>query len=442
MGIDRREFLKNSSKIIAGTGAAALVPGSAFSILKSRSPNEDVVVGLIGCNSMGWSNLSTFLDEPNVRCSALCDVDENVLNRRAADVEEVTGTKPKLFKDYRKLLEQQDIDAVIIGTPDHWHCLPLVEACQAGKDAYCEKPVARTIAECQIMEKAVQQNNRIVQVGQWQRSGPHWQNALDYLWSGELGKIRLTKAWAYLGWFDPPEKKNNQPVPDGVDYDMWLGPTPARPFNPNRFHFHWRWYWDYAGGLMTDWGVHLIDIILLGMDVQQPKSVMATGGLYGYPDRGMETPDTQQAIYEFDDFSMIWEHAIGIEGGPYGRDHGVAFIGTNGTLVIDRNKWEVIPETEDDKNLVEPVLQEKNPDVADLQLHVQNFLSCIKTREQPVCDIASAGNTAINASLGNIAYLTGDKIYWDSEQSRFRDNAEADKLITPDYRDPWKLPEV
>ncbi|MDX1637945.1 MAG: Gfo/Idh/MocA family oxidoreductase [Balneolaceae bacterium] len=439
--MNRKEFLSRSSKIVAASGAATLVPGSAFSILGSRNPNEDVVVGLIGCNSMGWSNLSMFLQESNVRCAALCDVDENVLNRRARDVEQMAGNKPDLYRDYRALLERQDIDAVIIGTPDHWHCLPLVEACQSGKDAYCEKPLGRTIAECQVMEQAARKYDRIVQVGQWQRSGPHWKNALAYLESGDLGKIRITKAWAYLGWFTPPPKKENQPAPEGVNYNMWLGPAPERPFNPNRFHFHWRWYWDYAGGLMTDWGVHLIDIILLGMGVKQPNSVMATGGMTGFPDRGMETPDTQQAIYEFDDFSMIWEHAIGIEKGPYGRDHGVAFIGENGTLVIDRQGWQVIPETEDDKNLVPPQKREKGPE-EDLKLHVRDFLSSMKSREKPACDIAEASNTAINASLGNIAFRTGDKVRWDRQNNRFVDNPEADKLITPNYRDPWSFPAV
>jgi len=441
MGIDRRTFLGNSTKLVAGAGTAALLPGSAFSILSSRSPNEEVVVGVIGCNGMGWNNLSVFLEQQGVTCAALCDVDNNVLDKRASEVEQRAGNRPQLYREYRRMLERDDIDAVIIATPDHWHCLPLVHACQAGKDIYCEKPLARTIAECQIMVDAARKYDRVVQVGQWQRSGNHWQEALDYLHTGRLGTIRLTKAWAYMGWMEPVPARKDEPVPEGVDYNRWLGPAPKRPFNPNRFHFNWRWYWDYAGGLMTDWGVHLIDIILYGMEVQAPNSVMSSGGMFGYPDSGMETPDTQQAIYEFDDFSMIWEHGVGISEGPYGRDHGVAFVGNNGTLVIDRGKWEVIPEVREEEYQVDP-LPVHNGDGQDLSNHVQNFLECIKTREKPACDIADASNTAINASLGNIAFLTGDKVRWDSSASRFIDNSEADGYIRPEYRAPWKLPSL
>lgn len=440
MGIDRRKFLSNSSKIVAGAGAASMLPSSAFSILKG-SPNEKVVVGLIGCKGMGWSNLETFLGESNVECAALCDVDQTVLDERAADLEELTDQKADLYGDYRELLEDDDIDAVIIGTPDHWHCLPMVEACEAGKDVYVEKPLGRTIEECRIMERAADRYDRVVQVGQWQRSGTHWKEAVDFLQNGDLGNIRVTKAWAYQGWMESIPKQPDEEVPAGVDYDMWLGPAPERPFNPNRFHFNFRWYWDYAGGLMTDWGVHLIDIILYGMDVGAPNSVMSTGGKYGYPDDAMETPDTQQAIYEFDDFSMIWEHAAGIDGGPYGRNHGVAFIGNNGTLVIDRGGWEVIPETKDEEELMEPVeLQEG--DGNDLQRHVQNFLECIKTREKPACDVATASNTAVNACLGNIAYQTEVKLDWDADKGEFTNNDEANEMIKTEYRNPWKLPNV
>ncbi len=442
----RRKFLSDSGKIITGLGAASLVPAKSFSIFSGGSPNEKLVVGLIGCKGMGWSNLNQFLNVDNVECGALCDVDQNVLDERAAELEERTGKRAELYEDYRDLLENRDIDAVIIATPDHWHCLQTVHACQAGKDIFVEKPVAKDTAECEVMVDAARYHNRVVQVGQWQRSGQHWLDAIEYLQSGALGNIRVTKAWAYQGWMSSIPKQPDGDAPVGVNYDLWLGPAPERPFNPNRFHFNFRWYWDYAGGLMTDWGVHLVDIILFGMDVEAPNTVMATGGKYGYPDDAMETPDTLQAIYEFDDFSMIWEQAAGIDGGPYGRNHGVAFIGNNGTLVIDRGGWEVLSETETDeegerRDIITGVATTRS-DGEDLLNHVKNFIDCIKTREKPNCDIEIAGNTAIVCNLGNIAYRTGERLEWNHNRRRISNVARANRYLKTEYRDPWKFPEV
>ncbi|MDX1640479.1 MAG: Gfo/Idh/MocA family oxidoreductase [Balneolaceae bacterium] len=439
----RRQFLTNSGKIMLGFGASSILPSSSFSIL-SGSANEKLVVGLIGCKGMGWNNLQNLLRVENVECKALCDVDQNVLDQRAAEFEKMTGQKAELYNDYRRMLEDDDIDAVIIATPDHWHCLQTVHACQAGKDVYVEKPLGKNTDECDIMVKAARQTNSVVQVGQWQRSGKHWNDAIQFLQSGSLGNIRVTKSWAYQGWMESIPVKPDQPVPEGVDYDFWLGPAPERPFNPNRFHFNFRWYWDYAGGLMTDWGVHLIDIILYGMNVDAPNTVMSTGGKYGYPNDAMETPDTQQAIYEFDDFSMIWEHAAGIDGGPYGRNHGVAFVGNNGTLVIDRAGWEVLSEMETDaegnpQKIITGV-ETTQSNGEDLYNHMINFVDCIKTRERPNADIALASNTAVVANLGNIAYRTGERLEWDHQNRKITNVEQPNELLKSDYRDPWKFP--
>jgi predicted dehydrogenase len=437
----RRDFLRDSGTIVAGLGAASMIPSKSFSILSSRSPNEKIVVGLIGCKGMGWSNLNQILRVDHVECAALCDIDTRVLEERAAELEDITGNSVIQYTDYREMLDNRDIDAVLISTPDHWHCLQTVHACEAGKDIYVEKPAGKDIAENDIMTKAARYHNRVVQAGQWQRSGQHWQDAINYLQTGALGNIRVTKSWAYQGWMSSIPVEPDGPVPEGVDYDMWLGPAPERPFNPNRFHFNFRWYWDYAGGLMTDWGVHLVDIILWGMDVTAPNTVMSTGGKYGYPDDAMETPDTLQAIYEFDGFSMIWEHAAGIDGGPYGRNHGVAFIGNNGTLVIDRSGWEVIPETEDGRDLISGV-ETTQSDGEDLLNHMRNFVECIKTRETPNCDIEIAANTANVCSLGNIAYRTGERIEWDHNNRRITNVEAANRYLKTEYRSPWEFPDV
>jgi len=438
MNNTRRSFIKKTA--VSGLGLSTL-PYFAYS--KRVEANSRVVLALIGCKGMGFSNLKAFLNQPDVECAALCDVDSNVLNQRALEVEKMTGKKPEMFKDFRKLLERKDIDAVIIATPDHWHCLQMVYACQAGKDVYCEKPLANSIAECNIMLKAARKYNRVVQVGQWQRSDPHWQNAVKYLHEGSMGRIRSVKAWSYIGWKGSIPVMPDEPVPAGVDYDMWLGPAPKKPFNINRFHFTFRWYWDYAGGLMTDWGVHLLDYALFGMNRYVPKSIMSTGGKYAFPDDAMETPDTMMAVYDFGDFGLLWDHTIGIYGANYGRGHGVAFTGEHGTLVVDRQGWEVIPESRGFgvKEGYAGVPLQKSTGKG-LELHTANFIHCIKTREKPNCDIEIGAHIARFAHLGNISYRLGRKVFWDGKKQQFINDREADTLAKPEYRAPWVLPKI
>lgn len=443
MNTSRRHFIKNSLLTASGAGMMSAMPGPLNAMSKSVAPSDQLTVGLIGCKGMGFTNLKTFLNQPGVNCAGLCDVDANVLNERAEDVKEITGKKPPLYKDFRKLLENKDIDAVIIGTPDHWHCLPMVYACEAGKDVYCEKPLANSIEECNIMVNAAQKYDKVVQVGQWQRSDPHWQDAAQFVHSGKLGRVRTVKVWAYIGWKSRLPVLPNEPVPEGVDYDFWLGPAPKRPFNRNRFHFSFRWYWDYAGGLMTDWGVHLLDYGLFGMEQYAPTSVMSSGGKYAYPEDAMQTPDTMQAIYDFGNFGLVWDHTIGIFQGLYGREHGVAFIGENGTLVVDRAGWEVMPETDRDGSnpKMEAVPMQRSKEQG-LDLHVKNFIGCVKSRKKPNADIEIGSHIAKVAHLGNIAYRTGRKVYWDADKNVFKDDAEANDLITPEYRAPWELPKI
>ena len=322
--------------------------------------SDQIRFGVIGCNGMGWSNMRSLLQMDQVECVALCDVDQSVIDRRLKSVSELRDNTPDQYEDYRELLERQDIDAVVIGTPDHWHCKILIDALDAGKHVYVEKPLANSIGECQAMLDAATQSDKLIQVGQWQRSGTHYRDAIDFLHSGKLGNIRLVKTWAYQGWMKPVDVVADSAPPEGVNYEMWLGPAKKRAFNKNRFHFSFRWFWDYAGGLMTDWGVHEIDIALFAMGVVAPKSVMAAGGKLAYPDDASETPDTLQTVFEYDDFNMLWEHATGIDGGNYGKTEGIAFIGNNGTLVLNRQGWEVIPE----KHRVDDILEYKNEGTA------------------------------------------------------------------------------
>lgn len=431
----RREFLEAGSAALAGTGfvSSQSVQGEPSSV----PPSDRLRFGVIGVNGMGWHNMGALQKIEGVRCAALCDVDRTVLEQRAGELEDRTGRAPILYDDYRRMLEDDDLDFVVIATPDHWHCLQMVHACQAGKDVYVEKPLGRTVAECDIMRRVAEKTGRVVQVGQWQRSSEHWQDAVAYLKSGTLGTIRHAKAWTY-GWGDRLPTESNREPPEGVDYDMWLGPAPDHPFNPNRFHVTFRWYWDYAGGLMTDWGVHLLDYVMKGLDLDHPQSVASMGGKYGFPDDAKETPDTQQALYEFDGLNMAWEHAGGINNGPYDRNHGVAFIGNNGTLVINRNGWEVIPEVEDEQYKTEALPPRDGE--SGLDAHARNFVASIRGSETPNAPVEAAANTAINAHLGNIAVRLGRDVEWDPEKRAIVDDAEANDLLRPSYRNPWTVP--
>ena len=445
MSHNRRSFIKKGSLAVAGTSASFLFPIELLaSIRKKVGPNDRINVGLIGCNGMGFSDLSSMLKISAVHVIALCDVDERVLKLRTADLEKAGIKKPMWYRDYRRLLENKDIDVVIIGTPDHWHCLMLTNALQAGKDVYCEKPIANSIQEANIMLNYVNAADRIVQVGQWQRSQPHFVDAINFVHSGQLGNIRLAKAWAYQGWMKPVPNIADINVPKDVNYKMWLGPASTRPFNINRFHFNFRWFWDYAGGLMTDWGVHLIDYALYGMKAGTPKSVMAIGGKFAYPDDASETPDTLQTVFEYDKFSILWEHATGISEGNYGRNHGIAFIGNKGTLVLDRNGWEVIAETDSGGKKksyrMEGLSLQENKGNG-LDLHTANFIEAVTSRDASklTAPIQVGYDAALVSHMGNVAFKTGNRINWDATTGQFKE-AAANEYLKANYQNGWKLP--
>jgi predicted dehydrogenase len=433
MTSSRRNFIKTASVLAAGS----VIPYDVLAKAGKRvAPSDKINVALVGGHSMGWSDLESFLKNPETECVAISDVDRNVLNQRTDDLVKIGRPRPKLYIDYRKMLENKDIDVVIVATPDHWHCMIFCDAMESGNHVYVEKPIGNSIAEINIMQKAVKQHGLMAQVGQWQRSQPHFVDAIGFLKSGKLGRIRACKAWSFVDWKGPVPKIPDSPTPQGVDYERWLGPAPLRPFNKNRFHLTWRWYWEYGNGVMTDWGVHLIDYILYGMGVSIPESVMAIGGKYAFPDDDMVTPDTMTAVYDFKDFTMTWEHTIGIGLGNWRRPHGMAYTGENGTLVLDRNGWEVFPE----KQRMEAVPLQKNVG-SGLDLHVRNFLDCIRdnTPEKLHADIDVGRDVALVAQMGNVAYRTGEKVFWNNDRQQFT-SREANKLITPEYHNGYTLP--
>ena len=396
-----------------------------------------VRVGLIGAGGMGRGDLDTFFLNREVDCPVLCDVDDAMLAKGVELVEKRRGHKPDTVKDFRRVLDRKDVDVVLVGTPDHWHALPTVHACQAHKDVYVEKPLATSIAEGRAMLDAAKQHNRIVQMGTQWRSGGHWKEAVEFVQSGKLGKIGLVRGWAYLDWVGGIGNPPDGDPPPGVDYDMWLGPAPKRPFNPNRFHFNFRWWWDYAGGLMTDWGVHLINIMLWAMGPTHPRTVSSTGGKYVLDDN-TETPDTQVTVYEFPTYTLIWEHKVGIGLGLNSRPWGIAFTGSEGTLIINESGWEIIREPKK-----ESLEAKKYPGSGDARpAHVRNFLDCVKSRKAPVENLEVGHFISSVAHLGNIALRSGRKIVWDGKHERIVGDKEANRLVGVSYRKPWSLPHM
>jgi predicted dehydrogenase len=439
--MNRKEFIKNTMVMGAGGMLLPSLKGYALSKnTKNISANNQIRIGSIGINGMGWSNTLKAIEVPGVKLVAVCDVDQNAIRKRLED-KAVASFKHKVrvYDDYRKMLDQKDIDVVYIGTPDHWHALMMIDAAAAGKHIYVEKPIGNSIGECDAMVAAQKKYGSIIQVGQWQRSSNHFQEAMAFVHSGKLGPIRTVKVCCYQGWMRPQPKVPNSAPPLGVNYDAWLGPAPKKDFNASRFHFHFRWFWDYAGGLMTDWGVHLLDYALIGMKATVPKTVVGLGGKFAYPDLSQETPDTLSTLYEFDGFNLVWDSAMGIDNGSYGRDHCIAFIGNNGTLVVDRSGWEVIEEKRSGNKVLVPLKEKSNNGH---RQHQFNFMEAIRQNNSELlnCNVEAAARVAKVAQMGNISFRANQRLNWSAEKNQFDDAEINNTYLTKKYYNGYQLP--
>jgi predicted dehydrogenase len=441
--VNRRQFLGTSAALAAGM-AVQVAYGEDK---KPVSPSEKVNVALIGCGGMGRYNLSDFLRLPGFHCVAVADPDTNHI-KAALDVVKKAGRDPDKVEgvqDFRKIIERKDLDAVIVGTPDHWHAYVLIAACANGKDVYCEKPLSHNIVEGRKMVEAARKNKRVVQVGTQQRSGQHFKDAVACVQSGKLGHVHMCRTW--IANNTPPPGAGNPPdgePPPTVDYDLWLGPAPKRPFNPNRFHHHFRWFWDYGNGLCNDWGVHLNDIILWGMKVQAPLSVLVSGGQHEIKDNA-DTPDTLDICFEYPTFTHIYTVRRGKLPGFHGMGHGMEFTGATATLTLDRGGWRVIP-----VGAKEPT--EKHGGSEQHFAHVQNFLHCIRNRsEKTASDIEEMHRATTTCHLANISYKVKRRIYWDAASERcyrgydpdarkfLDEDMEANAYLLREPRKPWTL---
>ena len=441
--------------------AAAGAIASALSRSKVIGANDRVKVGLIGCGSRGRYVSKLMRQVRNVEFAAVCDVyDENAVSAR-----DWAGPGARSYKDFRKLLEQKDVDAVLIATPDHWHAIPTVLACQAGKDVYVEKPLAHNIREGRAIVEAARRYNRVVQTGTQQRSAPHYQEVARIIRSGELGEVRYVRIWNFSNRYPlGMGRQTDSATPAGLDWDFYLGPAPWVPFNENRFLSSYRWFWDYAGGTITDFGTHRFDTVHQIMGVEAPLRIAASGDRYALND-GSEMPDVLQVTYDYPGFTLSYEacslngHGLGgrTPGMSYynaqdkeDRPNGEAFYGTNGALFSDRIGFEIYPE-------LKPV-SPQDPDAAPKHspsgyrmerrqvaakdataLHVENFIECVKSRQRPAGDVETGHRSTIVAHLGNIAYKTRQKLIWECGGEDFKDASAASALLGRQARKPWDL---
>ena len=433
----RRAFLKT---LAAGAAGLSTFGMTAASYARIRGASDRIRVGMIGVGRQARGHLNGFMSERDVQVAAVCDVYRPNLDWAAARAPDALA-----HTDFRRVLDDPGIDAVVVSTPDHWHALPTVMACDAGKDVYVEKPTAKAVRESRAMVEAARRNDRIVQVGTQQRSDDHFRQAVELVRSGRLGPVSFVRTWnvgnSYPdGFGDAPDA----PPPPGLDWQMWLGPAPDVPFNINRFGIvfdeagdftrwpTWRHFWDYAGGMMTDWGVHLLDIVHWAMEVDAPESVAAVGGKLLLRDN-RDTPDTLQATYRYPGFVCVYENRQARSHPIDGETYGIEFHGAAGTLYVNRQYFRLTPQPGSD---LEP-MEVRARGAA--KSHRRDFLDSVRSRALPVCDIETGHRSSSAAMLGNVAYRTGRRLAWDAAKEEVPDDPEANALLKAEYRAPWVL---
>lgn len=445
--VDRRTFIQ-------GGIAATLTAASWRRVLGA---NERIGVGYIGYGLIGKRHLLDFQEQADAANVAVAEVHAG----RREEARQLMGNGARGYRDFCELLEDKRVDAVVISTPDHWHALQTMLACAAGKDVYVEKPLTLFVREGRWMIDVARRHDRIVTVGTQQRSGPHYARARQLIEQGALGKIssvRMAAARNIMPGYGRPADAN---PPADLDWDLWQGPAPVRPYNPNRAIYHFRWFWDYSGGQMTNLGAHALDIVHWALGVIGPTAVSCAGGRFSLQDNG-ETPDTQDVIFEYPGFIATWSHreacassspVIPLEFcGPRGR---LALTRKSLVLTPDRKVIPVntvpqfadahpvggpqpVPDDDGPKEYWTEAIEDETGDAREqLKAHVRNFLDCVKTRQQPVSDLESAHRVATACHLANLSLRLGRKLKWDAVNEECVDDAEANRLLVRTYRAPW-----
>jgi predicted dehydrogenase len=444
--VTRRTFGKSAA--LAGVGTALGAKGVL-------GANDRVRLGFIGLGNRGDQVLDAFLEHKDCQVTDICDIYQPYLDFAGKKI----GTNPRPFSDYRRLLERKDIDAVVICTPDHWHALQTIHACQAGKDVYVEKPLSLCVLEGRRMVEAARANKRVTQVGLHRRSAPFCREAAEFIRKDGIGKVTAIRAFHIQnewprGIGNPADGK----PPENFDWEAWLGPAPRRPYNKNRTFYRFRWFYDYSGGQLTNFGVHYLDMIHWALGQDAPLAVTALGGKFVMADN-REIPDTLEVVWHYPGNTLVTFSQFNATAQPgSARNCEIEFRGTKGTLYLASNGYEVVPDniipneftarTPVDRAQergyrtgAKPLIQPRQgKGSAPTSLHARNFLDCVKSRQTCNCDIEVGHRDTTAALIGNIAHKTKSLLEWDAKAERFTNKPEANRFLSYEYRAPFKLP--
>jgi predicted dehydrogenase len=436
---------------------AAISATAAIGAWRVQGANERVRLGFIGLGNRGDQVLDAFLKQPDAEVTAICDLNESYLDFAASKI----GGQPRRFKDYRALLELKDIDAVVINTPDHWHALMTIAACEAGKDVFVEKPLSLCILEGRKMVEAVRRHNRVCQVGIHRRSSAYCREAAELVRSGAIGKVTVARAFDVQnewprGIGNPPDTS----PPADLDWEAWLGPAPKVPYNKNRTFYRFRWFYDYSGGQLTNFGVHYLDFIHWALGHEAPLAVTAIGGRFAGIEDNREIPDTLEVLWQYPDQTLVTFSQFNASSAPASlRNAEIEIRGTQGTLYLFGNGYEIVPDAitphefpartpvdrgyeriwrRGERPLIRPRKATGNADTAH---HARDFLNCIKTREKCSCDIETGHRSTSATLIANIAHRTRAFLEWDAKVERFINNPAANQFLRSEYRAPFRFPD-
>ena len=438
--LTRRHFIRNSA--IAGTVL------SAAPFIRAADPARKFRTALIGCGWWGKNILREAIASGRVKVVGLCDVDSNTCEVAAEQVADLNGDKPKTYSDFRELLEKEKPEIVLIATPDHWHALQTIAAVKAGAHVFVEKPTGHTVNESRAMLRATRESGRMVQVGLHRRIGPHHASGMKFLKSGAVGAVGIVRIFAHGGGGRERPAANSEP-PEGMDWDLWCGPAPKRPFNQKLHPGGWRNFLDYGNGQLGDWGVHWLDQVLWWSEEKYPKRIFSSAGrpvagiaVNNEMEQTSDTPDHQVAVYDFESFTCVWEHRRFADNKAEKHKIGAYFYGTKGTLHIGwRDGWTFYP-TDGKAQTQHENSQLQEPDGHNLKLLWADFITSIESGKKSVANIEIAHRASVLPLLGMISWRTGRSIEWDAAKEQIIGDPEANKLLSRPYRGPWVYPEA
>jgi predicted dehydrogenase len=410
--------------------AAAAGLSARTMIGASQDPNERIVLAIMGLRGRGKDHIRQFSRFSDVEIAYLVDPDENVVPAALKAINGNHKNSPRVEKDVRRVLDDKNVTALTIAAPDHWHALATIWGCQAGKHVYCEKPVSHNVMEGRRMVEAARKYKRIVQAGMQRRSSPQFASARELIRSGKLGKVPFVQTWI-AGNRRSIGHKPDGTAPAGVDYDLWLGPAPARAFNPNRFHYNWHWHWDFGSGEIGNNGIHVMDMARFLLDLDAPSRITSGGGKYFYDD-DQQTPDTMVTTFDFPHTALAWEHRIWSPTNLEGDPASITLFGEKGTLIFDRKGWHVRDGIEASDKAVAGLDIER--------LHFRNFVDCIKSGQLPNADIEEGHKSARLCHLGNIALRVGRVVNFDTNTETIKGDSQANNLLGREYRKPFEIP--